>query len=41
MKHDDFIVPPGKKVRLKDFDPGDTGKYHHKDEAEEKRILTG
>ena len=36
MKHDDFIVPPGKKVRLKDFDPGHTGKYHHKDEAEEK-----
>src|SRR6267142_2595976 len=36
MKHDDFIVPPGKKVRLKDFDPGDTGKYHGKDEAEEK-----
>src|SRR5947207_14777584 len=36
MKHDDFIVRPGKKIRLKDFDPGYTGKYHVKDEAEEK-----
>ena len=36
MKHDDFVVPPGKKVRLKDFDPGYTGKFHRKDEAEEK-----
>src|ERR1700682_6377565 len=36
MKHVDFVVPPGKKVRLKDFDPGDTGKFHHKDEVEEK-----
>ena len=36
MKHDALIVPPGKKVRLKDFDPASTGKFHSKDEAEEK-----
>jgi PPK2 family polyphosphate:nucleotide phosphotransferase len=33
MKHDSLIVPPGKKIRLKDFDPADTGKFHSKDEA--------
>jgi len=36
MKHDLLIVPPGKKVRLKDFDPAHTGKFHDKDEAREK-----
>jgi len=36
MKHDALIVPPGKKIRLKDFDPADTGKFHRKDEAQEK-----
>ena len=36
MKHDALIVPPGKKIRLKDFDPGSTGKYQNKDEAREK-----
>lgn len=36
MKHDALIVPPGKKIRLKDFDPADTGKFHSKDEAQEK-----
>src|SRR5205807_1075093 len=36
MKHDALIVPPGKKIRLKDFDPGYTGKYKSKDEACEK-----
>lgn len=24
MNHDHFIVPPGKKIRLKDYDPGFT-----------------
>ncbi|MDX6444556.1 MAG: hypothetical protein QOH71_1630 [Blastocatellia bacterium] len=33
MKHDALIVPPGKKIRLKDFDPAYTGKFQHKDEA--------
>src|SRR6266576_5103681 len=36
MKHGSFIVTPGKKVRLKDFDPGYTGKFHQKEEACEK-----
>jgi PPK2 family polyphosphate:nucleotide phosphotransferase len=36
MKHDPFIVPPGKKVRLSDFDPGFTGKFRQKEEAREK-----
>jgi PPK2 family polyphosphate:nucleotide phosphotransferase len=36
MKHDALFVPPGKKIRLKDFDPADTGKFHSKDDALEK-----
>jgi PPK2 family polyphosphate:nucleotide phosphotransferase len=36
MKHDALIVPPGKKIRLKDFDPADTGKFHSRDEVREK-----
>ena len=36
MKHDALIVPPGKKISLKDFDPAYTGKFHSKDEAQEK-----
>src|SRR5437773_3262029 len=36
MKHDALIAPPGKKIRLKDFDPGSTGKYQSKDEVREK-----
>jgi PPK2 family polyphosphate:nucleotide phosphotransferase len=36
MKHDVLIVPPGKKIRLKDFDPGYTGKYQDKEDALEK-----
>jgi PPK2 family polyphosphate:nucleotide phosphotransferase len=33
MNHDRLIVPPGKKIRLKDYDPGDTGKFKNKEEA--------
>lgn len=33
MNHDSFIVPPGKKIRLKDYDPGYTANYETKDEA--------
>ncbi len=33
MNHDDFKVPPGKKIRLKDYDPGYTAHYKNKDEA--------
>jgi PPK2 family polyphosphate:nucleotide phosphotransferase len=36
MKHDALIVPPGKKIRLREFDPAFTGKFHGKDEAREK-----
>ena len=36
MKHDALIVPPGKKIRLKNFDPADTGKFHNKEEAQQK-----
>jgi PPK2 family polyphosphate:nucleotide phosphotransferase len=36
MNHENFIVPPGKKITLKDFDPDFTGKFKTKDEAQEK-----
>lgn len=36
MKHDALIVPPGKKIRLNDFDPAHTGKFHSKEEAQQK-----
>jgi PPK2 family polyphosphate:nucleotide phosphotransferase len=36
MKHDTLIVQPGKKIRLRDFEPADTGKFHSKDDALEK-----
>ncbi len=33
MNHDKLIVPPGKTVSLKDFDPGFTDRFKNKDEA--------
>jgi PPK2 family polyphosphate:nucleotide phosphotransferase len=36
MKHDPFIVPADKKVRLKDYDPAYTADYKNKDEARAK-----
>lgn len=36
MNHKHFIVPPGKKIRLKDYDPGFTDHYKNKDEASAK-----
>ena len=33
---EEFRVPEGKKFRLKDRDPGDTGKFRSKDEAQER-----
>jgi PPK2 family polyphosphate:nucleotide phosphotransferase len=33
MNHEHFIVPPDKKIKLKDYDPGYTGNYESKDEA--------
>ncbi len=38
MNHDPFLVSPGKKVRLKDFDSAYTGKYKKKEEAREKLV---
>jgi PPK2 family polyphosphate:nucleotide phosphotransferase len=36
MNHEHFIVPPDKKISLKDYDPKFTGRYHDKQEATEK-----
>jgi PPK2 family polyphosphate:nucleotide phosphotransferase len=36
MKHDRFIVPPGKRMRIADYDPAYTGKFKSKDEAPDK-----
>ena len=36
MNHEHFIVPPGKKIRLKNYDPGFTAHYQNKDEASTK-----
>jgi PPK2 family polyphosphate:nucleotide phosphotransferase len=36
MNHDKLIVPPGKKIKLKDYDPSFTDKFKSKEEAREK-----
>ena len=36
MNHSQFVVPPGKKIRLTDYDPGFTGQYNNKGEASAK-----
>ena len=36
MNHDHFIVPPGKTISLKDYDPKFTAHYQNKDEASAK-----
>jgi PPK2 family polyphosphate:nucleotide phosphotransferase len=36
MNHDHFIVPPGKTIRLKDYDPGFTSHYKNNEEASAK-----
>ena len=36
MNHDHFIVPPGKKIKLKDYDPEDTGGFKDKAAAAEE-----
>ncbi|MGB7923765.1 MAG: polyphosphate kinase 2 family protein [Pyrinomonadaceae bacterium] len=33
MNHDRFIVPPDKKIRLKDYDPAFTGEFEDKEDA--------
>lgn len=36
MNHDHFIVPPGRKISLKDYDPDYTGEFENKEQAESK-----
>jgi PPK2 family polyphosphate:nucleotide phosphotransferase len=36
MNRDYFLVPPGKKINLKDYDPGYTGEFENKEQAETK-----
>ena len=36
MNHHHFVVPPGKRIRLKDYDPGFTGVYKTEEEASAK-----
>ena len=36
MKLEHFVVPPGKKIRLKDFDPSATTSYAKKQDAQKK-----
>lgn len=36
MNHDHFMVSPGKRIRLKDYDPGFTAHYKNKNEASAK-----
>ena len=33
MNHDQFLVPPGKKIRLEDYDPSFTGNFESKADA--------
>lgn len=36
MNHDHFLVPPGKKIQLKDYNPDYTGEFENKEQAETK-----
>jgi PPK2 family polyphosphate:nucleotide phosphotransferase len=36
INRDYFLVPPGKKIRLEDYDPGHTGEFENKQQAETK-----
>ncbi len=38
MNHNNFIVPHDRKIKLKDYDPEDTGEFHSKEEATEKLL---
>ena len=39
MQPETMVAKPGKKIKLKDFDPGFTGDFKKK-ETEEKQILS-
>jgi PPK2 family polyphosphate:nucleotide phosphotransferase len=36
MNHDHFLVQPGRKIQLKDYDPDYTGEFENKEQAESK-----
>lgn len=36
MNHDHFLVPPGRKISLKDYNPDYTGEFENKEQAETK-----
>jgi PPK2 family polyphosphate:nucleotide phosphotransferase len=36
MNHDHFLIPSGKKISIKDYDPKFTGRFKDKEEAKEK-----
>jgi PPK2 family polyphosphate:nucleotide phosphotransferase len=36
MNHDHFLVPPGRKIQLQDYDTGYTGEFENKEQAESK-----
>lgn len=36
MNHESFLVPPGKRIKLKEYDPAFTGKFKEKEDAQEK-----
>ena len=38
MNEKDFIVPPGGKIKLSDFDPAHTGPYKNKEQAQSKLV---
>jgi PPK2 family polyphosphate:nucleotide phosphotransferase len=36
---DNYQIDPGKKIKLGDWDPGDTGRYHDKKDSAKKELL--
>ena len=38
INRDYFLVPPGEKIRLKDYDPAHTGRFEQKEQAEAKLL---
>jgi PPK2 family polyphosphate:nucleotide phosphotransferase len=38
INRDYFLVPPGEKIRLKDYDPAHTGQFEQKEQAEAKLV---
>lgn len=38
MNREPFVAPPGKKIKLRDYDPRFTGKFKNKDDAQAKLV---